>query len=62
MKEDLDFLNIYEEFFPKILHYLKRKVGGNDAEDKTQDLKNMTVVYLDYVNESFEEKKTHLQD
>jgi len=38
MKEDLDFLNIYEEFYPKILHYLKRMVGDNDAEDVAQEV------------------------
>ena len=38
MKEDLDFLNIYEEFYPKILHYLKRMVGDNDAEDAAQEV------------------------
>jgi len=38
MKEDLDFLNIYEEFYPKILHYLKRMVGDNDADDVAQEV------------------------
>ena len=38
MKEDLVFLNIYEEFYPKILHYLKRMVGDNDADDVAQEI------------------------
>jgi RNA polymerase sigma-70 factor (ECF subfamily) len=38
VKEDLDFLNIYEEFYPKILHYLKRMVGDNDADDVAQEV------------------------
>ena len=38
MKEDLDFLSIYEEFYPKIRHYLKRMVGDNDADDVAQEV------------------------
>ena len=38
MKKDLDFLNIYEEFYPKILHYLKQMVGDNEADDVTQEV------------------------
>jgi RNA polymerase sigma-70 factor (ECF subfamily) len=38
VKEDLNFLNIYEEFYPKILHYLKRMVGDNDADDVAQEV------------------------
>jgi len=38
VKEDLSFLNIYEEFYPKILHYLKRMVGDNDADDVAQEV------------------------
>jgi len=38
VKKDLDFLSIYEEFYPKILHYLKRMVGNNDADDVAQEI------------------------
>jgi RNA polymerase sigma-70 factor (ECF subfamily) len=38
VKKDLDFLNIYEEFYPKILHYLRRMVGDNDADDVAQEV------------------------
>jgi RNA polymerase sigma-70 factor (ECF subfamily) len=38
VKKDLDFLSIYEEFYPKILHYLRRMVGDNDADDVAQEV------------------------
>ncbi len=38
MIENLDFLKIYEEFQPKVLHYLKRMVGDNDADDVAQEV------------------------
>ena len=47
MKEDLVFLNIYEEFYPKILHYLKRMVGDNDADDVAQEVFNKISRNLD---------------
>lgn len=36
MKENLDFAQVYEEFYTKIHVYVKRIVGKNDAEDVTQ--------------------------
>jgi RNA polymerase sigma-70 factor (ECF subfamily) len=38
MCEDLDFKKIYEEFQPKIVHYLCRLLGIQDAEDIAQEV------------------------
>jgi RNA polymerase sigma-70 factor (ECF subfamily) len=35
---DLEFLNVYETFQPKILRYLTRLVGVSEAEDLTQEV------------------------
>lgn len=40
MRENMDFASIYEEFYPKIMHYLKRMVGDNDADDVAQEVFN----------------------
>ena len=36
--DELEFQNIYDSFQPKILRYLKRLVGENEAEDLTQEV------------------------
>lgn len=36
MVDNLDFSEIYDEFYTKILHYLKRLVGEFEAEEVTQ--------------------------
>ena len=33
-----DFSNIYKEYFPKIIQYLSKIAGPNDAEDMAQDV------------------------
>ncbi|MHC4150329.1 MAG: RNA polymerase sigma factor [Planctomycetota bacterium] len=39
MKENaLEFRDIYDEFHAKILHYLERMVGKDEAEDLTQEV------------------------
>lgn len=38
MCEDPDFKEIYEEFQPKIVHYLCRLLGNQDAEDIAQEV------------------------
>ena len=38
MCEDPDFKRIYEEFQPKIVHYLRRLLGNHDAEDIAQEV------------------------
>ena len=38
MCEDPDFKEIYEEFQPKIVHYLRRLLGNQDAEDIAQEV------------------------
>jgi RNA polymerase sigma-70 factor (ECF subfamily) len=39
MKEaELDFQDVYDEFHAKILHYLVRMVGSDEAEDLTQEV------------------------
>ena len=34
--DETNFSDIYSEFYPKVTHYLKRLVGGNEAEDVAQ--------------------------
>lgn len=34
----MDFQTIYEEFYPKILRYLKSMIGDADADDLTQEV------------------------
>jgi len=38
MAPELEFQNIYNEYYPKILQYLTRMAGPNDAEDLAQDV------------------------
>jgi RNA polymerase sigma-70 factor (ECF subfamily) len=38
MREDLEFKEIYEEFQPKIVPYLRRLLGNQDAEDIAQEV------------------------
>ena len=38
MVTECEFLNIYNEFYPKINQYLSKIVGPNDAEDVAQDV------------------------
>lgn len=38
MSTDIDFLEVYKEYQPKILRYLSRFVGPNDAEDVAQEV------------------------
>jgi RNA polymerase sigma-70 factor (ECF subfamily) len=38
MSSDYDFKTIYDEHYPRILQYLTRLVGPNDAEDTAQDV------------------------
>ena len=38
MCEDPDFKEIYEEFQPKIVHYLRRLLGNQDTEDIAQEV------------------------
>ena len=37
-KNELEFSNIYDQFYEKIHHYLERMVGKSEAEDLTQDV------------------------
>jgi len=47
MSPDHEFKKIYDEYFPKILQYIKRMVGENDVEDIVQDV-------FDKINSSLE--------
>jgi len=38
MKVKIDFNEVYEEFQPKILHYIARMTGIDEAEDITQEV------------------------
>ena len=38
MSERISFKDIYEEYQPKILHYLSRLVGHHEAEDTFQEV------------------------
>lgn len=38
MYSDHSFEKIYDEYYPKILQYVKRMVGPHDAEDVAQDI------------------------
>jgi len=38
MSSDHSFEKIYEDYYPKILQYVKRMVGSQDAEDIAQDI------------------------
>jgi RNA polymerase sigma-70 factor (ECF subfamily) len=38
MSSDYEFEKIYNDFFPKILQYVTRMAGQNDAEDITQNV------------------------
>jgi RNA polymerase sigma-70 factor (ECF subfamily) len=38
MSEGFDFKEIYQEFQPKILHYITRLTGNREAEDVTQEV------------------------
>ena len=38
MSSEVDFSQIYEEFKPKILHYLSRLIGQQEAEDVAQEV------------------------
>ena len=38
MRREIDFKKIYEEFQPKIFHYLSRLAGPVEAEDLTQEV------------------------
>ena len=38
MSSEIDFSQIYEEFHPKILHYLSRLTGQQEAEDIVQEV------------------------
>jgi RNA polymerase sigma-70 factor (ECF subfamily) len=38
MSSEVDFSQIYEEFQPKILHYLSRLTGQQEAEDIAQEV------------------------
>ncbi|CAB1055918.1 RNA polymerase sigma-54 factor RpoN [Olavius sp. associated proteobacterium Delta 1] len=38
MREKPDFKEIYKEFQPKIVHYLRRLLGNQDAEDIAQEV------------------------
>jgi len=38
MNREIDFEEVYEEFQPKILHYLSRLAGPNEAEDLAQEV------------------------
>jgi RNA polymerase sigma-70 factor (ECF subfamily) len=38
MSVEIDFNDIYEEFYPKIVHYLFRLTGQQEAEDITQEV------------------------
>lgn len=40
MRENIDFNEVYTEFYPKIIRYVSRIVDPNDAEDITQDVFN----------------------
>ena len=52
MREDLDFLNIYEEFYLKIIHYLSRMFGVKDADDVTQEVFDKISRNLDVFGEN----------
>lgn len=48
MKEESRvFVDIYDEFYPKILHYLKRFVGEQEAEGVTQSVFEKISISLD---------------
>lgn len=38
MKRLIDFEEVYNEFYPKILHYLNRLIGPQESEDITQEV------------------------
>jgi RNA polymerase sigma-70 factor (ECF subfamily) len=38
MSRDREFINIYDEYYPKILRYIIRVAGLNEAEDIAQDV------------------------
>ncbi|UCD32962.1 MAG: hypothetical protein JSV38_03535 [Desulfobacterales bacterium] len=38
MSSEIDFSQIYEEFKPKILHYLSRLTDQQEAEDIAQEV------------------------
>jgi len=38
MQREIDFNEIYKEFYPKILRYLSRLTGQHEAEDITQEV------------------------
>jgi RNA polymerase sigma-70 factor (ECF subfamily) len=38
MSSDIDFIQVYKEFHPKILHYISRLTGNNESEDITQEV------------------------
>ena len=40
MRENIDFNEVYTEFYPKIIRYISRILDPNDAEDITQDVFN----------------------
>lgn len=42
MITECEFSNIYNEYYPKIIQYLSRIAGPNDAEDLAQDVLNLT--------------------
>ena len=35
---ELEFSDVYDEYHEKLLHYLQRMIGKNDAEDVTQEV------------------------
>ena len=38
MNMEIDFIEVYEEFYPKILHYLSRLTNPHEAEDIAQEV------------------------
>jgi RNA polymerase sigma-70 factor (ECF subfamily) len=38
MSEEIDFKEVYQEFQPKIHHYIARLTGNHEAEDVTQEV------------------------
>ena len=40
MVTECEFINVYNEYYSKIIQYLSRVVGPNDAEDLAQDVFN----------------------
>ena len=38
MNKEIDFIEVYEEFHPKILHYLSRLTNPHEAEDIAQEV------------------------